>query len=577
VLGYILGMLLVAGALVAFRQAYADRILPGIVIGGVDVGGMTPDEARGALSSGLASLEDGAVTVTAGPGSTVIAYADVDRSLDIDGMVARAAAVGRDGTWFHEALTGIRQTIEPVTSRPAFTFDRGRLVDALAMYEARAQLRPIDAAVRRTKSGFITTRAQVGVRVDTTDVSPAIEAALIDPATPAAFTVSADVLTIPPAIGDTDAARASQAGDAIAQDLVLAGKKRSWTIKASKIRTWLTFEGTGPSYGPVIDGERVPAALKKIAKDVKRKPTEARYLRDRAGRVFGVSASALGRKLDREATSQAVLAALLDRRDGNGDGDEKVRIVTARVAPELSTSEATKKAPLMIPIGSWTTYYMVSPHNGNGANISVPTRRLDGIVIKPGRTFDFWNALGEVSFRTGYRLGGAIVGGRTVEGRALAGGICAVSTTLFNAAARGGLDIVTRSPHWYYISRYPLGLDATVSDSQSMRFRNDTKHPILIKGYVGGGSVRFELWSVPNGRTVSWSKPAVSNVVRGYDTVQKTSSLPSGQRKRIEHPVDGKHVVVTRTVRNGDGRVVHRDRFVSNYHRMVGITLVGTG
>jgi vancomycin resistance protein YoaR len=110
-----------------------------------------------------------------------------------------------------------------------------------------------------------------------------------------------------------------------------------------------------------------------------------------------------------------------------------------------------------------------------------------------------------------------------------------------------------------------------------MRFRNDTANPILIKGYASPGTIRFEIWSLPNGRTVSWSKPVVRDVVRGYDTARNTSSLPRGKRERIEWPVDGKHVSVTRTVRNADGRVVHRDLFVSNYHRMVGVTLVGTG
>jgi vancomycin resistance protein YoaR len=157
----------------------------------------------------------------------------------------------------------------------------------------------------------------------------------------------------------------------------------------------------------------------------------------------------------------------------------------------------------------------------------------------------------------------------------MAGGICSASTTLFNAAARSGLQIVTRSPHWYYISRYPLGLDATVSGSQSMRFRNDTKHPVLIKTYASAGVVTFQIWSVPNGRTVSWSKPRVENVVRGYDTVQYTTSLPAGQRKRIEWPVDGKDVWVTRTVRDANGRVVHHETLVSHYHRMVGVTLIG--
>ena len=108
-----------------------------------------------------------------------------------------------------------------------------------------------------------------------------------------------------------------------------------------------------------------------------------------------------------------------------------------------------------------------------------------------------------------------------------------------------------------------------------MRFRNDTKHSILIKALRLPGRRPFEIWSVPNGRTVSWSKPSVSNVVRGFDTVKYTSSLRRGQRERIEWPVDGKHVSVTRTVRDANGRVINRDTFVSNYHRMIGVTLVG--
>ena len=69
----------------------------------------------------------------------------------------------------------------------------------------------------------------------------------------------------------------------------------------------------------------------------------------------------------------------------------------------------------------------------------------------------------------------------------------------------------------------------------------------------------------------------MTNVVRGYDSVRYTSALAPGARKRIEYPVDGKDVVVTRTVRDARGRVINRDTFVSHYHRMVGIMLVGTG
>ena len=110
-----------------------------------------------------------------------------------------------------------------------------------------------------------------------------------------------------------------------------------------------------------------------------------------------------------------------------------------------------------------------------------------------------------------------------------------------------------------------------------MRFRNDTPNPILIRGFASPGVVRFEIWSVPNGRTVSLSRPSVSNVVRGYDTTVKTASMRRGTSLRTEWPVDGKDVVVSRTVRDASGRVIHHETYVSHYHRMVGINMVGIG
>ena len=110
-----------------------------------------------------------------------------------------------------------------------------------------------------------------------------------------------------------------------------------------------------------------------------------------------------------------------------------------------------------------------------------------------------------------------------------------------------------------------------------MRFTNDTKYPILIRGFASPGVVRFEIWSVPNGRTVTLSRPQVTNVVKGYDTTVQTATLKRGQSNRTEWPVDGKDVVVTRTVRDANGNVIHQETYVSHYHRMVGINQIGIG
>ena len=574
VIGFLLGLLVVIGGLIGFRQAYADRILPGVLVGGVDVGSMSPVAARAALADRFGTLERGTVAIKTRRGTVAISFERLGRKVELDAMVDRAVAVGRGGSAFDEALAGLRLLVRPVTLAPVVTFDRARLTTELTTFSDSLRIEPVDAAVASRPAGLAVSPSLDGERVDAAKLGPQIEAALLDPSSSTDIAVTGDIVRVAPQVTDDQAVRARDQAAQIASDLVLTSGKKSWKIPAARIRTWITFARTSDGYLPILNPTDVPGALAKVTKDVAIKPREATYLRERSGRILGVSASGAGRALDVPTTVQSVVDALAARVDGVS-APAKVKVSVVAVSPKLNTTEAIQVAPLMVRVGAWTTYYQVAPHNGMGANITVPTRKLNGVVVRPGEVFDFWAALGEVSFRTGYRLGGAIVGGHSVEGKALAGGICAASTTLFNAAARGGFEILTRSPHWYYIKRYPVGLDATVSGSQTMRFRNDTRYPLLIRGFASPSIVRYEIWSVPNGRTTTWSRPAIWNVVRGSDSVQMTSTLPKGKSQRIEWPVDGMDVSVTRTVRDSSGHVVHVDTFVSHYHRMVGILLVG--
>jgi vancomycin resistance protein YoaR len=237
----------------------------------------------------------------------------------------------------------------------------------------------------------------------------------------------------------------------------------------------------------------------------------------------------------------------------------------------------------MVKISSWTTYFPISERNHYGANIWIPATDIDGTVVAPGEKFDFWNAVGPITRARGYGDGGAIINGKTEPQGALAGGICSNSTTLFNAALRAGFEMGARRNHYYFIDRYPAGLDATVFKSgsgsvQTMSWTNDTAYPVLIRGYkIKNGSkgyVRYDLYSVPTGRKVVISNPTIKNIRRATDTVQYTSSLAPGARKRIEYPVDGKDVWRTVTVYQG-GKIIHQKTYYSHYSRITGVTLVG--
>jgi vancomycin resistance protein YoaR len=144
---------------------------------------------------------------------------------------------------------------------------------------------------------------------------------------------------------------------------------------------------------------------------------------------------------------------------------------------------------------------------------------------------------------------------------------------------RAGFPILSRSPHYYYISRYPLGLDATVwmtgGAVQTMAWKNDTQYPVLIRGFASPGVVRFDLYSVPTGRSTTFTDPIVKNVNPGVELTQYTTSLPPGTSKRIEYPTIGQDTWVTRTVKDQDGNVIRTETFYSHYARVDGLTLIG--
>ena len=181
VIGSLFGVLVVLGAMAAFGQSYAGRVLPGIVLGGVDIGGMTEAEARQALDAALGGLEDGQIELVSSRTTAVIPYADVGRVIDDEGMLANALGLGRDGTKFEEAVAGIRGLLEPVTLPVVIDYDHDRLATGLAVFRDLGERSPVDASVAFQRTAFMAMPAAEGVAVDTTRIASLIDQALVDP------------------------------------------------------------------------------------------------------------------------------------------------------------------------------------------------------------------------------------------------------------------------------------------------------------------------------------------------------------------------------------------------------------
>jgi vancomycin resistance protein YoaR len=398
---------------------------------------------------------------------------------------------------------------------------------------------------------------------------------------PGTIDVTLTTSPVEPEITTAEATAARAAAERIASPITFTRGDETWEISAARLRSWTTFvQDADGTYVPRVDTTTLPAVLKALGKQIDRGPRNATF-RTKGARITGVVSSRNGRAMDRPATAKLVRGLIAERAAGATTAG--IEPVVKLTKPALTTEQAQAVLPKMRKVSSWTTYFPIGIKNAFGANIWIPAMDLNGHVVAPGATFDFWESIGPVTRERGYRDGGAIINGRTEPQGALAGGICSTSTTLFNAALRAGYEMGARRNHYYYIDRYPLGLDATVfkSDSsvQTMSFTNDTRYPILIRAYKirdgGAGYVRFELWSVPSGRKVSFSRPTVKNVRPATDTIQYTTGLAPGATERVEYPVDGKQVWVTRTVKDKSGAVIHRETYYSNYARITGITLVG--
>jgi vancomycin resistance protein YoaR len=572
-------------ALVAVSAAVGitsdGQILSGVRVGGVEVGGLTGSQAEARLVEQLPSLSAGTATIVAGDVTETVTFAELGRGYELDAMLAAAAGVGRDSGIVGDGLARLRSLAQP-TSLPVIVhaYDAEALEAAADRVARAVSIHPVEAAVV-DRDGFEVRPSAEGRLLEAGAVRSALASAT-GTTSPDDVRLDLAVATVLPVVTTDEAQAAADAAGATVADLELTvpqapEDEKPLRFDAATIAAWITFGPQGDAdYAMRIDEGALSAAVAALAETVDRDAVSAQFGVAGAG-LGGVIAGQDGRELDAEASSASVLATLRDRAGGASVGSLALAVNVTE--PALTTAAAEEILPQMRMVSSWTTNYVSGEGNGFSNNISIPAWDIDGTNLAPGEWFSFWGGIGPVTVERGYRQGGAIINGRSVAQGALAGGICSTSTTLFNAAMRFGLEIGERTAHYYYIDRYPTGLDATVaivdSSVTDMTFRNDTEHPIVIRGFGSPGQVTFQIWSVPNGRTVALSNPIIQNSRSAIETTQLDTSMAPGTARRVEYPHNGFQATVSRTVYGADGEVVHQNTWFSDYRVVNGITLVG--
>ncbi|HXX60408.1 MAG TPA: VanW family protein [Candidatus Sulfotelmatobacter sp.] len=583
-LGLVLAFVAAAAFLVGLSVVYQGRILPGVEVAGVDLSGLDRAGAEARLAAALPPVGAGQLHLGLGGqlAAQTVSLSTLGRRYDIAGAVDVALGYGHDGSLLTRAEAEVRGLLGGVQVSSALVYDSAAVDAFVSRVASATALAPVSAQVRWTSgtTTFTVVPSTVGRALDLAATKTAVVAALTGPAG-GDIAVTAALQVLPPAVTDATATQAKQLADAfVANPLTLRATGRTWSIKPAALAGWITFGSTTPgTYAPELEPARVSVSLASIGSVVGTAAKDAVFV-TKGSKVIGVIPSSPGLRLDPDVTTTRILASLQSAADLHS-APVPVDLALTTLAPKLDSSSAAAYVPRMVILGQWTVPFVPSDHNFFGANIRIPAAQINGTVLLAGQWFDFWKIV-DVSSKLGFGPGGIIKNGHTDPTGALGGGICSCSTTLFNAALRSGLQMGARANHYYYINRYPVGLDATVwKDSsgaeQDMTFRNDTAYPILIKGSSTYKSVTFQIYGVPDGRRVVLSTPIVKNYLGAVDTTVYTATLKKGQTYRAEYPVAGFDSWVTRTVYDAAGKIIHQETYYSHYARVNGILEIGTG
>lgn len=181
-------------------------------------------------------------------------------------------------------------------------------------------------------------------------------------------------------------------------------------------------------------------------------------------------------------------------------------------------------------LATYSTTYSTGNSN-RCTNISLAARSVNGYVLMPGETFSYNSTVGQRTATRGYKEAGVYLNGEVTTG--LGGGICQVSSTLYNAILLANLEIVERSNHTFKPTYVPAGQDATVSwGAPDFKFKNNRNYPIRITATAGNGSISFNVYGLKT--SDDYEVKIVSSEIGSipFSTqYQETSSLPAGTQK----------------------------------------------
>ena len=532
-----------------------DKLANGTRIAGIDVGGLTPDDAQRLLERRSERLSRVPVVFTFGTERFPITPRQLGVEVDWKAAVANAQKQG-GGFGFVRGYRRLELEFFPQDLVPPLRAYDAALTYKLGLLERAVNRSHQEAQLVRRGLHITIAAGKTGRALDRRTARPLIVHALASFARgPVGLPVRIDAPRV--TVATLMSAQRTASRIISAPVTLIAGPTRlrvpRWRLAKLLDLTTMRFSG------PPAD-----AYFARLEKTVDTPPKDADFAVSAGGSVRVVP-GAPGLGLDVPQSAAHVLAAATRVQN------RMATLVLSEQQPKRTTADAQAMG-ITGTVGSYETFYGGIANRIH--NVQLVAHLVDHKFIAPGETFSFNGTTGERSAAKGFLEAPVIVNGELQTG--LGGGVCQVSTTVFNTAYEAGLPITSRTNHALYISHYPLGRDATVDyPGVDLKFVNDTKHWLLLRTYVGSSSLTVDLYGTPQHRRVETTTAPLRFVAP--PPVKKTvdATLKPGEVVVDGGGVPAQATSVERKVYAPDGKLLSDATWYSSYRSEPKIVRVG--
>jgi vancomycin resistance protein YoaR len=314
------------------------------------------------------------------------------------------------------------------------------------------------------------------------------------------------------------------------------------------------------------DKEAVMNFINVMENEINRPPQSA-YIRVDEKGVIKITDEVWGIVLDREYLAEELDMLINNNKEGIYEVEAKV----TALEPQLTSKQLR---PIDTLISSFGTYYGNSSA-GRAHNIALAVAKIDGTLIMPGETFSFNAVVGKRSIEFGYMEAPVIINNKLVEG--LGGGVCQVSSTLYNSVIRSGLKSSQRINHSLIPAYIEPGFDATVSEAIDYKFKNTKSYPVYIQGCTKDGRVIFNIYSNREEAKIKYDLLSeIYEKVEPEMTYEEDPELTKGVTEKVHSSFPGCKVKVYLVAMKDDLEVSRE--LISNdiYTKVDGVMKIGT-